>query len=133
MTIYKSFNNCNKDNIVALIKRIICESNGNKVIFSKIIDSLISKPYGMRQGIIPMFVAQAIIDLSIIDTNKVETVILDNESVEVDLNAQNLDKACLNPSKYYFCYTMLLFYYILIKSLLFLLFCQKIINTKCNI
>lgn len=105
MTIFNSFINCEKDYIVSLIKSIICESNGNKMNFTKIVNSLTSKPYGMRQGIIPMFVAQTIKDLSIINTNNVETVILYNESVEVDLNALNLGKACLAPSKYYYCYT----------------------------
>lgn len=105
MTIYNSFINCDKDDIVSLIKKIICESNGVKMNFSKIINSLISKPYGMRQGIVPMFVAQAIRDLSIIDTNNVETIILYNEAIEVDLNALNLSKACLSPLKYYYCYT----------------------------
>lgn len=105
MTIYNSFINSNKDDIIDIIKNIICDSDGKKTCFKDIVSLMVKKPYGMRKGIIPLFVAQAITDLSIIDEQNVDTVILYNDNVEVDLNAINLSKACSNPDNYFYCYT----------------------------
>lgn len=104
-TIYNSFLNCKSKGITKLIENKICESNGEKIPFSKIIDVLKNAPYGLRNGIIPLLVSKAISNLSVITDENIDTVLLYNENIEVDMNGLNVSKACLNPDRYYFCYT----------------------------
>ena len=103
-TIFNSFNASNKEDVIPYIKEYICSSNGEKIELKKLIDSLKRKPYGMRNGVIPLYVSKAISELSIVSKENVDTVILYNNKVEVDLDANNLSKACFNPDNYYICY-----------------------------
>ena len=104
-TIYNSFNNTIKEQVLNIIKDIIVNSNGDKICFSNIVGVLKKEPFGMRNGIIPLFVAQSIAELSIITEDNVDTIIMYNNNVEIDVNSSNLTKACTNPENYYFCYT----------------------------
>lgn len=105
MTIYTSFINGLNDNILKVIKDFFINHNDEKINFKHMIDFLKSSPYGMREGIIPLYVAKAIADLSLISENKVETIILYMDKVEIELDASNLSKACLNPDAFFYCYT----------------------------
>lgn len=107
MTIFNAFQDSEKYDVIEELKKCILSSKGKKTSFNKIAEMLKNEPYGMRNGIIPLFVADVISKNSIISENNVDTVILYNENIELDLNSTNLSKALLNPNKYYFCYTSL--------------------------
>lgn len=106
-TIYNAFINSNSKDIVNYISQKICNSNGNKISFNELILKLTNTPYGLRVGIIPILIAQAIANLSVINTESIDTILLYNNSVEVDLDSNNLSKACLNPDKYYYSFTQI--------------------------
>lgn len=104
-TIYRSFDVSQKDEVLNVIKNLIRSSNGEKRKLSEIISILKCAPFGMRNGIIPLYLAKAISDLSIITSESVETIILFNNNIEIEFNGNNLSKACLNPEHYNYCYT----------------------------
>jgi len=104
-TIYDSFINSEKtEEVLKIIRNAFITSKSEKTSFSKLITTLTKSPYGMRKGIIPLFIAYVISDISIKNDKSLETVILYNESVEIDLNAVNLSKIIDNPDRYYFNY-----------------------------
>ena len=107
MTIKNAYDDSNKDEVVEYIKNQMIASAGVKTSFSDLVQTLKSSPYGIRDGIMPLLFADAISQLSIITEKNVDTVLLYNENIELDLNANNLSKAISNPSKHYFCFTSL--------------------------
>jgi len=107
MTIKNAFDDSNKTNVVDYIKNEIIATAGVKTSFEDLVDTLKGSPYGIRDGIMPLLFADAISQLSIITEDNVDTVILYNENMELDLNSNNLSKAILNPSKHYYCFTSL--------------------------
>lgn len=104
-TIYNAFINSKSRDVVNHISQKICNSNGNKISFSELVFELKKAPYGLRDGIIPILIAQAIANLTVINVESVDSVLLYNDSIEVDLDANNLSKACLNSNKYYYTFT----------------------------
>ena len=106
-TIYNAFINSDSKDIVNYISQKICDSKGDKILFSELISNLTNAPYGLRNGIIPILVAQAISNLTVINSDSVDSVLIYNDSVEVDLDSNNLSKACLNPDKYFYSFTQL--------------------------
>lgn len=107
MTIKNAYDNSNKNEVVEYIKDVIIANAGNKTSFINLVNVLKGSPYGIRDGIMPLLFSDAISQLSIITDKNIDTVILYNENVELDLNSNNLSKAILNPTKHYFCYTSL--------------------------
>lgn len=107
-TIYQSyidsFENNTSNDIVKFICDWIFSSKGNKISFNELINQLTGKPYGLRNGIIPILLAKAISLLSIDTENKKDTVILYNDLKEIEINANNLSLIVSNPSKYYLCF-----------------------------
>lgn len=104
-TIYQTFAKAlMKTDVIDYIKQWFLAHNGEKVNACELIEKLLSKPYGMRKGAVPLFVAQAISELSIKSDDCVETVLFYNDSSEIQLESNNLSKMIDNPSKYYFCY-----------------------------
>ena len=104
-TIYQTFDEAvKKSDVIQVIKNWFIEKCGEKSCALSLIDKLVSAPYGMRKGAIPLFIAQAISELTIKNNDSVETVLLYNDSSEIGLDSSNLSKLILNPSKYYFCY-----------------------------
>ncbi|MFA7032277.1 MAG: hypothetical protein WC201_01780 [Bacilli bacterium] len=104
-TIFASFEQSlqKKQNIIGKIKRMIVNSKKDTDA-SKLINYLIACPYGLRKGVIPLFIARAISMLSIKKKDRVETVLLYNGSMQIVLNAANLTKLMNDPSRYHFCY-----------------------------
>jgi hypothetical protein len=107
MTIKNAFDDSNKTEVVNYIKNTLIKNIGIKTCFADLVNSLKESPYGIRDGIMPLLFAEAISQLSIITDSNIDTVILYNESVELDLNSNNLSRAVLNPSKHYFYFTNL--------------------------
>lgn len=104
-TIFASFNSAvGKDAIIELIKQSILSSNSKKVSFVELINTLKSSPFGMRKGIIPLFLAKAISELAIKSEKSIETIILYNENAEIVLDAINIAKIVDAPERYYFNY-----------------------------
>ena len=105
-TIEASFNeSLDKSNyVLSYIKNWFVTSRGKKINASTLIASLKAAPYGMRDGIIPLFIAKAISSLSVNTHNSYDTILLYNGTSEVSLNAVNLCKVLNDASKYYFCF-----------------------------
>ena len=105
-TIKKSFEialNLNKNtNIVKKIVDWIKEGKGEKKNLRELISILQNCPYGMRLGIIPLFIAKALSSLSCKeDKTQINSVTLYNENSEIEINAENLTKITIYPNKYY--------------------------------
>ena len=100
MTVYNSFftNNVLNDDsrkIVALIKDELLKKYKEKKSLYSTINKLALYPYGIRNGVLPVYLALAIANMS-------DNIILYYENAEVDINAINIDKVCKNPKQYYF-------------------------------
>ena len=107
-TIYNSYKNAlenvSNPDILSYIREWFLNNNGRKVGAEGLIKSLQTAPFGMRKGIIPMFISKAIASLSISGAKSVDTVMLYNSSIEIEVNANMLTKVVDDPSRYYFCY-----------------------------
>lgn len=104
-TIYSSFENSERtEDVIKLIRTTLISSKSEKTSFEELINKLVSSPYGMRKGIIPLFIADVISKISMKSEYSLETVILYNENVEIDLNSINLSRVVENPERYYFNY-----------------------------
>lgn len=79
--------------VLAVIKKFIADSENEKQCFSTLYDKLLSKPYGMRRGVIPLFVAYAMRPFK-------ENVVLYHSGKEVELSASILSGLNDMPSKY---------------------------------
>lgn len=82
------------DEVVKHIKKELSATKKEKKSLENIINKLIKPPYGIRKGLLPLFLSIAISNMS-------DNVILYYNSIEIDLNPENLSKVCSNPSKYY--------------------------------
>ena len=103
-TILNSFNlSKNRHSfIVDYIRNWFINSCGQKRTANDLIKNLKSNPFGMRNGVIPLYIAYVISLISSNDKNNVETVLMYNDKSEIELNAINLSKMMDNPSKFYF-------------------------------
>lgn len=108
-TIFDSYNESisNHSEVVKLIIDWLTSSNGNKLNAFDIVNILSKAPYGMRKGIMPLYIATAISRISISDNDNFDTVILYNDIQEIELSASNIAALVNNPKKYYFCYTQI--------------------------
>ena len=100
ITIYNSFflnGELYKDSnkIVSLIKEELLKKYKEKNYLYNIINKLSREPYGLRKGVLPVYLSLAIANMD-------DNIILCFENVEVDINAINIDKACQNPEQYSF-------------------------------
>lgn len=101
-TIYESFKTSidNNYDIIREIKECFLNNNDTKLELNSLVNKLKSAPYGMRNGVIPLYVAKAISDLLVINNDVVKTIILYNRDLEIPLNALNLCKALAYPDQY---------------------------------
>ena len=108
-TILNSFNKCLEmyTEIIPFIRNWFLDNNGNKVCARSLVDKLIKAPYGMRKGVIPLFIGKAISTLSCSGSGVVDTVLFYNNTVEQDITAAGLAKMIDDPNKYYFCFERL--------------------------
>ena len=83
-----------KRNVLDEIKKQLNKAEKKKVNANDIVQKLRSKPYGIRLGVMPVLIAMAIDELD-------DNIILYFENREIDLNAENVNKMTINPSKYY--------------------------------
>ena len=106
-TIYDSFNNSiiSSSNIVNVIKDWFLQNKNTRLELNKLVFLLKKEPYGMRNGIIPLYVAKAISDLAIMNNDLVKTVILYNSDMEIPLTATNLCKALSYSEQYHMFFT----------------------------
>ena len=82
--------------ILAEIDSIAASSEEKKVSFSKIYTKLQSAPYGMRSGVIPIYIAYVF-------RKKKDSVIVTYKNREVPLNGELLSQVENAPLDYYFC------------------------------
>lgn len=88
-------------NIIVNLQKMIIDSK-RKICAEELISYLSEYPFGMRKGIIPLFIAKTISMLNVFESNNVQTVLLYNESVQVKMDAMNLTKVMIKPERYYF-------------------------------
>lgn len=130
----EALNNTNNPNIINVVRNWIIYTNGIKQPVSTLINTLFNAPYGMRKGVMPLFISKAISTLSVESTNSIDTVILYNGNSEIELNATNISKLLADPSKYYLCYTQINSNKLkMTKSLLTLFGCKDDISFSENI
>lgn len=79
--------------VLTVINTFISDSENEKQCFSTLYDKLLSKPYGMRRGVIPLFIAYAMRPFK-------ENVVLYHSGKEVELSANILSGLNDMPSKY---------------------------------
>lgn len=84
-----------KRDVLEVIKKCLIKAENNKTNSSDMIAILKSKPYGIRNGVIPILIGMAINEMDI-------NIIFYYENREIDLNASNIEKMVSNPSKYFF-------------------------------
>lgn len=101
-TIYDSFvTSLDKDHeIIDEIKSWFLNNDNNKLELNILVRKLRSAPYGMRDGVIPLYVANAISDLLVINNDVIKTIILYNRDLEIPMNALNLCKALAYSDQY---------------------------------
>ena len=85
----------NKREVLKIIKDYFIHAENKKTNVLPLISTLKSKPYGIRIGVMPIYIAMAINELDI-------NIISYFENKEINLDAENINKMILNPSKYYF-------------------------------
>lgn len=102
-TINASFDEAlkNRQDIIVGLQNLIIECNG-KLCAAELVDYLSEYPFGMRKGIIPLFIAKAIAMMNVFERNSVQTVLLYNDSMQIKMDATNLTKLMNNPMRYYF-------------------------------
>ena len=99
ITVYNSFyddydvlnNESNK--IISKIKAYLQNGKEGKKELSEIVFELKERPYGIRTGILPIYFAATISNLS-------DNTILYFDEVEIEINPLNIDKFCHKPEKY---------------------------------
>ena len=94
-TIYKSYVEClnkNKNIIEEIINFIKNNKINNKLRVNSIYNFLKDKPYGMRKGIIPLFIVQVINNLNACH----KAIILFNKNLEIPVTTANIDLGLLD-------------------------------------
>lgn len=79
--------------IIVEIREMILSSEGKKLSVQKLYEKYLNPPYGLRKGLVPLFIAKAISELS-------DNVILYFKGLEIDLNASNITKAVNYKGEY---------------------------------
>lgn len=87
--------------VVLGLQRMIIDSK-RRLCADEIVNYLSNYPFGMRKGIIPLFIAKAVSMLNVFERNDVQTVLLYNDSMQIKIDALNLTKVMNSPSRYYF-------------------------------
>ncbi len=102
-TIWRVFVDCIDDPntfirpVVEVIKARLGDGS-DRVLIKDITDDLTKEPYGIRAGVVPLFYAIGISEFNRIADS---SVILYFRQREIELNAQNLDKACQDVGENY--------------------------------
>lgn len=97
-TVFNSIKNCpdiEKRKIINAIKKVLSKKGGEKIDSIKLINMLRSSPYGIRAGVMPLFISIAISELD-------DNVIMYFSEKEIDLDAENISKMISHPSNYFF-------------------------------
>lgn len=90
-----------RNDIIVALQELIMNST-RKICASELVNYLSEFPFGMRKGIIPLFIAKVISTMNVFEKNNVQTVLLYNDSMQIKIDATNLTKLMNNPMRYYF-------------------------------
>ena len=80
---------------VDIIKTFIINSENSRVLVSEISAKLTNRPFGIRRGILPLLIGEAISELS-------DNVLFYLQDKEIELNAANISKGVYTDSEYAF-------------------------------
>lgn len=95
------YDSLSKDcDVISEVKNIILNSDSEVVGFDKIVNKLLSSPYGMRKGILPLFIAEAFKQLNFSSDSMVSEIIILNNNHQVNLSSVELNKAIDNPGNF---------------------------------
>lgn len=131
--IYALENKGNPD-IVNEIRNVLINSNGVRIPSNEIVNMLKNAPYGMRNGIISLYIAKAITTLTVSSNSSIDTVILYMDDKEIELTSNNISKLVNEPSKFNLCYTQINKYKLeMTKRLLQIFGCEDSISFSDNI
>lgn len=102
-TIWASFEDSLKrhEDIIVNLQKLIIDSE-KKLCAAEIVNYLSGCPFGMRKGVIPLFIAKTISMLNVFKRNDVQTVLLYNNTMQIKMDALNLTKVMNSPLHYYF-------------------------------
>lgn len=84
-----------KREVLKLIKDYFICAENKKVNASDLISKLKASPYGIRSGVMPIYIAMAISEMDI-------NIICYFENKEIDLTSDSINKIVTSPTKYYF-------------------------------
>lgn len=87
--------------LITDLQKMIIDSK-KKLCVAKVVNYLSDTPFGMRKGVIPLFIAKTVSMLNIFDRNAVQTVLLYNNTMQIKMDATNLTKVMNSPLHYYF-------------------------------
>lgn len=96
-TIYRALKHSDSSElreVLDVIKAFFRDTERNKLSAVNLINKLKKSPYGIRNGVLPLYIGVAISELN-------GDLILYNGSREVDLNADNINKLIAQPNNYY--------------------------------
>ena len=110
-TILNSFNDAlereNAEEVISTIKTLIINANDKMMKLSDITDVLVKEPYGIRKGVIPLYLAYVMKSLTIKGDDFEDNVMIYNGHMELALTAENLTKVMLNPSNFFVSYKVI--------------------------
>lgn len=81
------------EEIIALLNGFVDSCSNNKILFTEIIGKLTSAPYGMRLGVIPLFLAKVL-------SERGEDLVAYFSSMEVPITAEIIVNMCEKPDEY---------------------------------
>ena len=90
--------------IIKFLKDLLLDNAGEKVSINDLVSHLVEPPYGIRKGLLPLFLAYTISLLNIHQGDFVNAVLLYRDETEIDLNANALDTVINSSNRYYLCY-----------------------------
>ena len=96
-TIYRALRHSDSSElrkVLDVIKAFFRDTERNKLSAENLVSKLKKSPYGIRNGVLPLYIGVAISELN-------GDLILYNGSREVDLNADNINKLIAQPNNYY--------------------------------
>ena len=86
--------------MIVNLQKLIIDSK-KRLCAAELVNYLSEYPFGMRKGVIPLFIAKVVSMLNVFDRNDVQTVLLYNNTKQIKMDASNLTKVMNSPIQYF--------------------------------